>query len=69
MVVPAEVVQFVFPVVTDALRISVWSLVASVTPATFQPDPGSLSGTPITSINSKVPVPLSFAKPTASSPV
>ena len=52
--VPADSVKSVFPMDIAAFRISVWSFVAAVTPATSHPSPGSPSSFPITSMKDEV---------------
>ena len=49
--VPADDAQSALPVLTELFRTSVWSFVASATPATDQPRPGSSPKRPNISIN------------------
>ena len=48
--VPADAFQSLFPCVTEHFLTKVWSLVALLTPATLQPEPGSPFQSPSQSI-------------------
>ena len=69
VVVPADVDQFVFPLLTELFLTSVWSFVAFVTPATSHPEPGSPPVcVPIISIM-EVSLSATLNKPRTSSPL